>query len=529
MVHPLSRHADWQEPFPAWVERFRGHQWIAARQIVAAFDDGVKVVVLDAPTGSGKTLIAEMVRRMLACRGVYVCSDKGLQDQFAKDYPEARVLKGRGNYPTGRAGVYADACDKADGACTWCKVVEDCPYERAKRDALSARLAVLNTSYLLTECNGPGRFSGRDFVVVDECDVLERSLMGFVEVFVSTRRLEELGLEAPIKGSHLTTIVKWCRDDLLPGIVGAVNRIRGRDAASIKRANGWTRLAGDITRMCVEVERGDGEWIRDNDAGPLVLKPVTVDTLGERYLWQHARKWLVMSATVVSADEMMGSLGVGEGEWAVVKCPMTFAVENRPVVVAPVADMSFRAKQWDECAHATREICRQHFGERVLVHAVSHALAQRLATELRRDAREVVTYSKAADREDAVRRFRGASNSVLIAASLERGVDLAGDDCRVVIVAKVPFPYLGDKQVAARMHRGREGAVWYAVQTIRVIVQMTGRGVRSDTDHATSYIIDSQFMKLWAQWKRLFPAWWAEAVVWDRDTRALRMTVGDRG
>lgn len=524
MSHPLPRHADWDEPFPGWVQKFRAHQWIAARQIVDAYEQGAKVVALDAPTGSGKTLIAEMVRRMLGTRGVYVCSDKGLQDQFAHDYPDAKVLKGRANYPSGRAGVMADACDKSENECTWCRVVAECPYEVAKRDALHARLAVLNTSYLLTETNGPGRFSGRPFVVVDECDVLERSLMGFVEVFVSTRRLDELGLEAPIKGSHQPTIVKWCEEELVPAIHHRVQGIRGRDAASIKRVKGWLRLAGDVDRMCKEVARGDGEWIRDNDAGPLVMKPVTVDALGERYLWRHAKRWLVMSATVVSAEEMMGSLGVGEGEWAVVRCPMTFPVENRPVVVAPVADMSFKAKQWDECAWAVREVCRQHFGERVLVHAVSHALAVRLAEELRKDAREVVTYTRAADREDAVARFRATPNAVLVAASLERGVDLAGDDCRVVILAKIPFPYLGDKQIAARMHRGRDGAVWYAVQTIRVVVQMTGRGVRSETDHATSYIVDSQFMKLWAQWKRLFPAWWAEATVWDRDTRSLRMT-----
>jgi Rad3-related DNA helicase len=50
------------------------------------------------------------------------------------------------------------------------------------------------------------------------------------------------------------------------------------------------------------------------------------------------------------------------------------------------------------------------------------------------------------------------------------------------------------------------------VQTIREIVQMTGRGVRSETDSCTTYIIDGAFGKLWTRNKSLFPSWWREAV-----------------
>jgi Rad3-related DNA helicase len=67
------------------------------------------------------------------------------------------------------------------------------------------------------------------------------------------------------------------------------------------------------------------------------------------------------------------------------------------------------------------------------------------------------------------------------------------------------------------MHMGNEGRTWYAVQTIRDIVQMTGRAVRHEDDWAVTYIFDRSFGKnLWSKWKRLFPEWWREAV----DTRS---------
>ena len=80
-----------------------------------------------------------------------------------------------------------------------------------------------------------------------------------------------------------------------------------------------------------------------------------------------------------------------------------------------------------------------------------------------------------------------------------------------MIVCKVPYPYLGDKQVAARAYTAG-GNLWYQVATIRSLVQMTGRGVRHEDDHCATYLLDGQFMTLWQKSKSLFPKWWAEAL-----------------
>src|SRR5215472_4796191 len=94
-LNPLLR------TLPNKFERFRAEQIRAVDEIARAFDEGAKCVVLDAPTGSGKTLIGEASRRMAGSRSaVYVCSDRALQHQFNGDFPYSRVLMGRANYPT---------------------------------------------------------------------------------------------------------------------------------------------------------------------------------------------------------------------------------------------------------------------------------------------------------------------------------------------------------------------------------------------------------------------------------------------
>lgn len=94
---------------------------------------------------------------------------------------------------------------------------------------------------------------------------------------------------------------------------------------------------------------------------------------------------------------------------------------------------------------------------------------------------------------------------------MDRGVDLPGDDCRVQIVCKVPYPYLGNRQIKERT-RLPGGQSWYTTQTARTIVQMTGRGVRSADDHAVTYVLDRQFGRWFGDAKKLLPKWWTDAV-----------------
>jgi Rad3-related DNA helicase len=83
------------------------------------------------------------------------------------------------------------------------------------------------------------------------------------------------------------------------------------------------------------------------------------------------------------------------------------------------------------------------------------------------------------------------------------------------VICKVPFPNLGDKQISARLH-SKGGNLWYRVQAVRSIVQMSGRGMRHEDDYCETYILDSQFVSnLWKQSKQLFPNWWVEALRWN--------------
>lgn len=536
------------ESLPNWVESYRRHQIVAVQQIREAFER-VDVVVVDAPTGSGKTLIGETARRLLKTRALYICSTRGLQDQFLNDYPYAKLLKGRSNYPTERFPerfklgsswnsdhLSAEDCTWDGEACSWCWSKSSCPYEGAKREALSADVAVLNTSYLLTEANGPGRFSKQELVIADEADTLEGELMRHVSVEITERRMERLGWYPPDKVTVKSSWADWI-DEKLPLLLKEIQAIPefSTDKKEAKERQFLIGLRQKLAFIRKGLDDSESPWVytgkgsegsgrvADHNKGRAVsFKPARVDGIAGDYLWRHSKKWLLMSATVISAQEMLDSLGY-TGSYEVIKVPSTFPVENRRVFYLPAGKMGNKTKDetMPKMVESILERMDDHPRDRILVHTVSYALAKdlfwRVIQELGEDdMRPVLIYETGADKDKVMLDYMRRPGAVLFAASMDRGVDLPGDLCRVQIIAKIPFPYLGDRQINARLH-SRGGQEWYTVQTIRTLVQMSGRGVRSESDWAVTYILDGEFeARVWSRGRGLFPSWYREAISWRR-------------
>ncbi len=558
-----------EPPIPNKFVEFRDHQSQAIEQVVDLFNQGYKVVMLEAPTGTGKTLISEAVRRLVGRSGVYTCTTKSLQHQVLNDFDYARVLKGRNNYPTfDDDTITADSCNKGpamlpacpkcpgwdkgaswdsqpdtwddDGSedfddsivlhCNFCHTPGDCPYEIAKGEALRAPLAILNTAYLLTEANGPGKFSKQDYIILDEADMLEQQLMSNIEVSLTQKQRDRLYVGDPEFITKESSWVEWIVNRVIPAVQAERQDLRQQLKASgpipklLKQSRRTQNLLDKLKWLIRPTDEGDvnmSGWVMDSFNGTLTFKPVRVADYGQDLLWGHSKRFLLMSATIVSPAQLAADLGLEDGGWASVNVPSTFPVERRPILIDAVGKLNRETKDWSYGAAADRvvEIARRHPDERILVHTVSYELNKIIFNRLRRSIHgsRVETYFRAADREDALARYLDAPTSILLSPSFERGVDLPHNACRIVVVVKMPYPYLGDKQIKARTFGTYDGQSWYSIQTIRTLCQMTGRGMRSADDWCIGYILDSSFQDLYSPNRRLFPKWWSESVVWDEN------------
>jgi Rad3-related DNA helicase len=545
-----------RHPFPEHIREFRPVQIDAVERVMDAWESGAKVVFLDAPTGIGKTVIAELARRQRrAERAAYICTTKSLQDQFVEDFRYAHVLKGRANYETLDAPedfpfTSCADCVREEMSCPLCSNVDQCPYTVAKnlavrKDELNRYekdLIVTNTAYFLSECAYVGVLTSMtksgpsnpfDLVIMDECDAAENALLGFVSVSISAGMRKRMGIELPAKKTVEASWIEWVVDEALPKADEYCRNLLPPTTATVKGYKAAMSALADLKRL--EAGLGEeGTWVyagetekssREMDAKklPVVFKPIRVDQKANELLWRHGKRWLCMSATVISPDELAESLGLERHEWAAVGVGSGFDKKRRPIVVKPVADMSRRNKptSWPKMALEIKKVIALYPGQNILIHTVSYELTRYLKRELTKLCavlhRPLYGYERSEDREAVLAQFKVAGQNhkgaVMLASSFDRGVDLPADECRVVIIAKVPFPYLGDKQVAARLY-SRGGRLWYDTLTVRSIVQMTGRGMRSADDWCVSIILDAAFLKLWGEKRRLLPKWWQSALVW---------------
>jgi len=503
--------------------RYRTGQREALDAARAAFADGHRIVVVEAPTGAGKSAIAVTLAR--EARSAYLLTgQKVLQDQYQRDFDDLAMLKGRANYPCEVAPTHAAAAPCLAGH-TYPECAA-CGYFRAKDRALAAPRALLNYAYFLNELNYAGGFRKRDLLVLDEAHNAESMLMGFVQAQVTDAQLARAGVDLRLPGFPETEALFEFAEDLRPRLAQRARELDGVIGVGALppdveldqlRVRQW--LDGAARRLGWLVDtRDDGvAWVAehrfDGNGAAVTFKPVAVAPFAEELLFDHADRALLLSATVLDPVTFLRGLGVDPEEAAVVQVASTFPPERRPLVVRPVARLTRHHLDRDlpKLVAEVAEIIRDHETEKGVVHAHSYRIAAAVQRGLPADLRgRIVTHYDAGGRDAALEaHLTRPEPTVLLSPSMTEGLDLVGDLARWQVICKLPFPYLGDPQVAARR---AEDPGWYDWRTCLTLVQAYGRAVRSEDDHAVTYLLDADAPAFLKRQRGRLPAWFLEAV-----------------
>ena len=95
----------------------RENQKRVLEEILAAFNSGYRHIVLEAPTGFGKSAVA--ITLALSLGSSYICtSTKDLQTQYSNDFPYVRAAKGKNNFPCLLKQDFVDNGTYQCGICT---------------------------------------------------------------------------------------------------------------------------------------------------------------------------------------------------------------------------------------------------------------------------------------------------------------------------------------------------------------------------------------------------------------------------
>jgi ATP-dependent DNA helicase DinG len=546
-----------EECFP--FSSMRPYQREVLESIERALASNRKFIFLEAPVGFGKSAVAAALCRYLG-KAYLLTSTKQLQDQYSSDFSFLPVI-GKSNFtcliPTS-SGQHV-ACSKGRCEVDWtldqcphyiafdqydehkrgrhnknskCEHLKDhklCSYYEQKWDAFRSNITVANYSFFLSELRYTDDIAKRKLLVCDEAHDLEKHLVSFASYTLKRTILESYDPEGaegnssiPLRGED--DAAAWLdvlrnSNEVLDSFIE--HRLDDPDMQDkVATAKGAQRSLEDFIS---ELKRNPANWVVNKvrrtiaqdgseSVDEVIFQPLEVGGFTKE-LFESADTILFMSATLSPDELLLRTMGIpGERAFFIRLPHSTFPVENRRIHAMDVAylNKSSMNSSLDAISKAIDMIMDRHSQERGIVHTTSYQQAQYILEHVSQYNRSrLVTTEGSFSRSVLLRAHENTEASVLISPSLYQGVDLKDELSRFQIVVKVPYPDLSEKRTRVKLSRDPS---WYDWNTALRLVQTYGRSVRSETDYAETYVLDSHFSGFVAKHKDLFPKYFIDAL-----------------
>ncbi|ELY29986.1 helicase c2 [Natrialba magadii ATCC 43099] len=534
------------DAFPA--PSYRGNQEQALRDIRDAFAAGNDVVLVRAPTGSGKSLLARSVAGCArtideaepseAAGAYYTTPQVSQLDDVASDdlLADLNVIRGKSNYtcilPQERnTPVNQAPCVRERGYD--CSVQHRCPYFSDRAIASNRSIAAMTLAYFM-QTAGSEVFRKRDVVVIDEAHGLAEWAEMYATIQLGPRtvpfwddlRVPQIdSIERAVRyAENLEQTCTRRKDDLLAQETLSPREVRERDRLQ--------ELIGELdwfvsdfrdpqsptTWLVDQSERNaastDDETDDEELGGPLTIKPMNPEKYLAHTVWDRGNKFALLSATILNKAAFCRQVGLNPDDVALVDVSHTFPVENRPLYDVTQGKMTYehRDETTPDIARTIVRLMQRHPDEKGLIHAHSYNIQERLA-DLLRDfgVGERIRVHDRDGRDADLEEWKASDDpDVFISVKMEEALDLKGDLCRWQVLCKAPYLNTGDSRVAHRLEEGQWA--WYYRTALRTIIQACGRVVRAPDDHGATYLADSSLLDLFERARTDMPDWFAAQV-----------------
>lgn len=523
-------------PFP----NYRVNQKETLLQVQSLIQNDVKDIILEMPTGSGKSPVA-IASGLWADSSYCLTSQKILQDQYTRDFEDSwdiSVMKGRSNYECTFLGAPTMCNECYAPARKDCYKQGLCLYQNAKKRAIAANIALMNYSYFLnvTECDPAESFKPRKLLICDEAHQIESELMGQIEFLLSEYMFKRVGYSVSVPTfEDLSEYEHWIEEHVynLADVLGAksdeLKKLNSHRIRLQKTSLEFEKCSSEAQELTSQIEELDRlvrrmrvflntlntvEWIFTVEKTQklkykrVVFRPLTVDQFAADSLLNFGEHRLYLSATILDHKSFCRSLGLNHQDAEFIRVPSTFPVKNRRMYFTNTGYMNM--KKLDETLPKivtdVMKALDYHKEEKGLIHCHSYKIANHIEENC---GNTRLLFHTSENRETILQNFIASRKPlVLVSPSMTEGLDLKDDLARWEIIVKIPYLYIGDKQVARRMQTDPD---WYTWQTCLTLVQSYGRIFRSETDWGTAYMFDSGAKYFIQKNRSILPEWFLEA------------------
>lgn len=533
-------------------QSYRPHQREMIEQVIEGFAS-YDYIFLEAPTGLGKSGIGYTVAKWVESNNELshiVVNDKYLQDQYQRDFPNLTLMKGRGNYfcpiADNRLADRGPCVFDPDGVCEanmkpkitkeydkygvnidWLNITNRCFYWDAKYNAIHSPITLQNYPYYLNEQTYAQCFSPRFYGLFDEAHTIESALMEFVKVEITQRRINYLFQThktkpeppqlPPYTAAAYKEAERWV--EWLETTLEKFEELRDvpldpdiPDKRQNEILHELSTYKDKIKEMITHLKNNPYNWAVVRELEKVTFKPVTVNNYSY-LLFGYTKKALLMSATILSSENLQRWLGIDEDVLTIRITKSTFPAKNRPIIKHLIGKAN-KENMHEYLPKVVKELDENIIPDRIRYKGVIHTHTNDTAKYILENSKYrefMISNVGHEDRSDMFQKFFDTQPpKIMVSPSMRVGVDLKDNRARWQVLIKTPYPYLGDPQIRKREHRDPE---WYNLQTLISTIQTCGRICRSETDWGETLLFDSKFDDLIKRNKSILPEWFSEAII----------------
>ena len=543
-----------------------------AEKIDSLYKNGVKNIVLEAPTGNGKSGIAWFTHEQTKLKACVLSHQKILQNQYhelLKTKIDFTTFKGKNNYICAKyPKLTADIAPCSYSPNFYCNLKRNgaCEYYRLK--GLSVGCDFLNTNYqlMLSFYDVQVMFDFyKQLYIFDECHNLYDLYTDYRTVRISKLdektllKEKELAEEFEIDDLFSVTtnaldyykklqkrLPKITESDIhnilleISGFKSETNLILADyisknykeliETQKIKKigiySNFERKSCCKYSNLLDNWEYIENNFVVEKDEGDNFELKIIPLKIGKLFLndssnWSDKR--LFMSSTIFGAERFIDELGLKNEKYEFISLDTKFPLENRPIYSIPVINLNNKILYDNNSNILTSyfdtiyDIVKEHSEKKesgiifVPSYKLMNLLLKNLNSKFKKLDIELLYNEDSENRDVIINKFKQNNGKVklLISPSFFEGVNFNDDYSRYQIIAKVPFKNLASKYVKTRLDMDM---IWYNLESAKLIVQACGRSIRSENDYAITYILDGNWKRVFNSCKKYIPAWFNNAV-----------------
>ena len=523
----------------------RPQQTEILKQLDKCLKDETKYIVVQAPTGSGKSHIAATLanstnapdEKFVELADSYELYSKGasnaykhqdiwdeispfgvatltvtksLQDQYETLFSNSQVVKGKQNYVCKVDSDYdcdIAPCTTAPHIMTKCKKLNICPFLNARRETLKSKFGVYNYDAFFML---PHFLQQKQIIICDEASELEDKIVGYFSCTVGYGgKWKDLGIDI-LRTEDRILAFNWL-NDVANVVKKKITELSGqlktkktkRTKKSVVTKIRAFKAIHDKVVLTIQ-SWGKTEYIIECSKKEVTFTPLYVNLLAQD-MFKRAKHVIFMSGTIIDHQQFARTLGVQDYQY--IEVDSDFDPKASPILCCTKFNLNY--KNLDEhlpiMVKLVEKICNdEHPNEKGIIHTHTFKITKTVQEGLG-SSRRYLLREPGISNELILKEHKLSENpTVLISPSLGFGTDLFDDFGRFSIIMKTPYLPLGNKRIKILFDKNKR---WYQMKALVNLVQMCGRTTRSKEDSSVTYILDGTAVNLIKMNSDRLPKW----------------------